>query len=500
MLAGVCKVINKNYYMKILIYVLLLSSLTLFCTNRQPETRKFPEGLLYSDTTMHQLAQILDSLNLKFKVCDLNKTYNSHYQGKAHYFRLSSADLKAARKAMESNISLEEFMKKFPNLTLDKDLLIVRHKYMDYDGKKVVKFQTVDLHGRNGHDLHLDPEKLKNGLPGKWLYRHVKHQDYDEEFIFGFYLESEPVSKTLPEKYARMVQYSECLIDTNTEVFISKNRNSYYSYKREKPAKITAFIDYINKETNKPVYEEADHDTRTGKMQKWDSARFTVIDNKLAKQAKFKQLLNDAVAQSLNEGSDDEFEEYVSRYYSKKTALELKRSRRVMGFCSMDDGPIRHAMNIAVLSAEALSWETFLRSHLDIMNDKFVRMSDGSYAQEGRKTYIRELEELDINVNDLLLGISFGIENPSKNHYFGHIGRLGRALTETKNPQAIETLMLEIIKDKNLDDYNRILVYFLYLNYIDHLIEEAHKKHNKQKLQLAVNELPAYLSTQISIR
>ncbi|MBK7243510.1 MAG: hypothetical protein IPH98_06560 [Saprospiraceae bacterium] len=72
------------------------------------------------------------------------------------------------------------------------------------------------------------------------------------------------------------------------------------------------------------------------------------------------------------------------------------------------------------------------------MNDRFDRKSDGSYAWGQRNTYIKELEELNINVPDLILGILFRIENPASNHYFGSIGRVGRALSETKNRNEIE--------------------------------------------------------------
>ena len=50
----------------------------------------------------------------------------------------------------------------------------------------------------------------------------------------------------------------------------------------------------------------------------------------------------------------------------------------------MDNSPRIHALNIAKLSAETINWEVFLRAHLDIMKDKFERMSDGSYAFGGR--------------------------------------------------------------------------------------------------------------------
>ncbi|HEY0261567.1 MAG TPA: hypothetical protein VGB95_00970, partial [Chitinophagales bacterium] len=194
-------------------------------------------------------------------------------------------------------------------------------------------------------------------------------------------------------------------------------------------------------------------------------------------------------------GSDDEFEEYVGRYYSPKTELELKRNRRVVGGCSMDRSPRIHAFNIALLAAETINWEIFLRAHLDIMNDKFQRASDGSYAWGARETYIKELEVLDINVLDLLLGISLRIENSSKNHYFGSIGRTGRALSETNNASEIEAKMLQMISDNKLDDYNRLLIYYLFLNYNYHLEDKEKQSVNKDKLKTAVKTLPEYLAT-----
>src|SRR5690606_2706951 len=116
----------------------------------------------------------------------------------------------------------------------------------------------------------------------------------------------------------------------------------------------------------------------------------------------------------------------------KGRLLQRMRHTKVVGSCSQDASPRIHAINIALVSAETTNWEVFLKAHLDIMNDKFDRMSDGNYAYAQRKTYIKELEELNINVIDLLLGISLRIENPANNHYYGNIGRLGRAISESK--------------------------------------------------------------------
>lgn len=165
----------------------------------------------------------------------------------------------------------------------------------------------------------------------------------------------------------------------------------------------------------------------------------------------------------------------------------------------MDSRPREHAMNIALLSAETTNWEVFLKSHLDIMNDRFDRMSDGSYAKAQRKTYIKELEELDINVNDLLIGISLRIENPASNHYYGNIGRLGRAISESKNKLDFESQILSMIEDNELDDYNRIISYFLFISYNNYLDNKEEHKRNIEKVKSSITKLPVYLKENIKI-
>ncbi|MCB0643757.1 MAG: hypothetical protein KDC44_19050, partial [Phaeodactylibacter sp.] len=181
----------------------------------------------------------------------------------------------------------------------------------------------------------------------------------------------------------------------------------------------------------------------------------------------------------------------------KQALLEEMRRTKVIGMCSQDEAPRTHAMRIAILSAESVNWETFLRAHLDIMNDRFERVSDGSYAWGERQTYIRELEELDIDVNSLLLGTALRISNAPVNHYYGSISRLGRALSESQKASEVETLMLEMIQDSQLDAYNRILAYFLFLNYNSWLSDEAKQQGNTARLKSACAALPAHIKDRI---
>lgn len=167
----------------------------------------------------------------------------------------------------------------------------------------------------------------------------------------------------------------------------------------------------------------------------------------------------------------------------------------MVGGCSQDQAPRIHALNIARLSAETVNWETFLRAHLDIMNDRFNRVSDGSYAWKDRKTYIKELEVLDINVPDLMLGISLRVKNASTNHYFGSLQRLGKALSETKDPTGMEEKMLAMVADKELDSYNRILIYYLFLHYAYNIEDLEKRKGHIKKLNETVKTFPDFLAT-----
>lgn len=180
----------------------------------------------------------------------------------------------------------------------------------------------------------------------------------------------------------------------------------------------------------------------------------------------------------------------------KKELLDTMRSTIVYGRCSRDAAPRNHAKNIALLSADVQQWEVFLKAHLDILNDNFSRLVDASYAQGGRETYIRELDELNINTQDLLLGISFLVENASPKHYFGNHARIGRAVATYKNKDVFYDRLSALMSDEELDDYNRLGYYFMYLNSIHHM-NDSDKKIYSEKLTSAVNGLPPYLKNKI---
>jgi hypothetical protein len=396
----------------------LFSTITAFC--QDGEFKVYPNGLIYSEKTMGKLSHIVDSLNLKFKSCNFNTVFYSKSQTIGYIVHVNKSNIKEAKRDMENLISIDNFLKKYPNSTVEHDVLIIKNKYKNYKNQAVVEIEEFDLKGDNGFSITLDKGSHNfKDFSNQWLLRYREKTQYADESLSAFYFPTNFQSVSIPQKYSQMIGYSDCIIDTTT--------------------------------------------------------------------TKFKNI--------LKSGWIDLPENWTSLSQKKKVQLlDEMRSIRVIGGCSLDSRPREHAVNIALLSADTYNWEVFLKAHLDIMNDHFERMSDGSYAWERRNTYIKELEELNIHVADLILGISFRIENPSSNHYFGSIGRLGRAFSETKNRSEIEQSMLAIVSDKELDIYNRLLFYFLFLNYNENIRDEAIKKKNNDKLVAATKTLPNFIS------
>lgn len=488
---------------KFILLLIIFNVKLLNCQNEEFNLSK--KGLIYSDTTMKQLKDIVDSLNLKYKACELNKTYLSVLQAKANYFKLKKTDIKIAKINIERGISFSDFIKKFPKTIIEKELLVTKSKYKNYNNKDVIEFNSIVLNGKFEHELNFDTllELYNGSLKDRWIIEYNPQSEYFDESIEGFYFLEDLKSIPIPLNYAKQIQYSDCMIDTSNDVFYKTADR--YSYRTER-RKTTSFIDSINNLTKMPKYngieyEGKDYNEFLNKLNAWEKSKNMTIDSLLSVNPHFLKMLNDEFDTiKKNGGSDDEFEEYVEKYISKKAALELKRNRIVVGGCSMDQSPRYHAFSIAQLSAETTNWEIFLRAHLNIMNDRFDRMSDGSYAYGRRGTYIKELEELDLNVSDLLLGICLRIDNPSYNHYFGNIGRLGRAISESNKVLQFEDKMIQMITDNQLDDYNRILIYYLYLNYVYHLDSKKKKETANVKLEKAISLMPIYISSKLKIK
>jgi hypothetical protein len=480
---------NPKYSLMKKYILLLLTSLPLACTHGQGnEFQTYQNGLIYNEATMHRLGAIVDSLNVKFRSCDLAHPYYSFPQGFAYFVRVDS---KEAQSQIKRGITLEDYRKKY-NKAVSEKVWVMKYMYTD-DEKRIIKYSALPHGGDNQSSITVDDNKANNVASG-WVL-----EDNGKGAIFVEKLQH----YTLPHEYARLVQYVDCMVDTSAQIFIEGSDYDWGAH--EQGPKTNKYVEWALDFPNRPTYPDQNtlSDEEYGRVTEnfwidhaaWDSLRILDLDKRMQQDVYGQRLLNDATDEVVKSGaSDEDIEFYIGRYGSKRTALQLKRSRRVMGTCSMDTSPRRHAMTICKLAAETASWDIFLRSHLDIMNDRFERTADGSYAWAGRKTYLKELELLDIDAIDLLVGTSLRVENVSDNHYWGSVGRVGRALADAGDKDQLEQRLLTMIGNSDLDPFNRLLTAYLLHNYAYNLDDETRKKQCTQKLEDSISKLPPYIA------
>ncbi len=471
---------------------------------QEGEFKTFENGLIYNPITMQKLGKIVDSLQLKYRFCEVGRTYRARYQAVGTYIKVSEGVKKAANDIF-MDPSLATFLEKNPKTHLERDLLLITEFNNQAENDSISKIRTIPIQGEFDHQIPLNNNDIISyyAVP---LTRHWITQRNELGELEAFYISRQFESKPMVERYGHIAQFVECMVDTTTQVLLAGATREFELDENDK-TKVGEFLKIVNTFDNKPNYEKYklengsfDYEKYDIEFKKWDSLRLQHIDNVLGKTPEFKKALEDAVQDAMRSGlPNSQLEYYAGKYYNKASELLLKRKRAVLGAGSMDASARIHTRSIAVLAAETANWEVFLRSHLDILNDRLDHLSDqNSYALNTRETYIKELELLGIDVPSLMLGICLRIENPSQNHYYGDVGRVGRALAETGQAEAVEKLLLETIADSELDDYNRLLAYHLFLTYNLSLKNEAKKTENELRLKRICKEkMPRHLNEKI---
>jgi hypothetical protein len=466
--------------MKILMLILLVS-LSLNGWAQQQKEMDIYDGLMYASTDIQEMKKTTDSLNLRYLECVANPVYYSWPQTQAMLIKLKVLQKHAEKvvSRLKQNIPLEQIYREIPEVVAEDSTHVVlarRPRDTKYDKED----ETVLYSGNgNGFNNFRFSGQL---IWGSYIFDSDNMGKYT--FISVWRLDKPFSTVQLPQEYAKMIQYVDCMIDTNMVLMLDKGR----SYEEDNlPLDSLKMLVFLKR-----------HKLPTGdrkvKYIDLEEADEQYVREEFNNNPRIRQLFSNAVKEALEKGNGStELESLAEGLCSKDTILLMKRSRIVVGSCSMDDAPRRHARDIATLAAQTHQWPVFIRAHLDIMNDHFQRMSDGSYAQPMRKTYLRELELLDIPAQKLLLGSVLQLSNVPESHYYGNIRRIGRAFTESEHAADFEKTVKAYMKDEQLDPFNKCLFFLLYASYCYQQPEVAGEKSKISELKMELDAYPEYV-------
>lgn len=419
-------------------------------------------------------------------------------QTTANYFELITQNPKAFLVTLEKAKNFEELTELYPGLLIDKDLLIIKNIYRDYNNALKIDINSFEIGNGGDHKITLKYTDSLNNDGLSYLYSSNNYEG--KTTIRGFYLRTKFKTTEIPSKYADWVNYNDILIEPEKPIFLPTPKSQLNQLKFKKNI-FDTLNSYFNNQTSKPKYIYGSEDkVMRQNMEKWESKHDKFADSLYLKDTKFKELLNSALLYAeKNSVSNESLEKLVLSLFPKETSLKLLRQQQMVGTCSYDDRPLYQLKNIANLSAETSNWSLYIKATLNVLNDNVSRVANSNIASENRKTYVEDLARLDLRLNNLLLGSNLKIADTSKTHYFSDGSKIAQAyanLSKEKQKE-FEQAVEDIIKNPAFDAFNKLHFYNTFLNY-KHLVKDSLKVIElNHKIKTLIPFLPEAIKSRI---
>lgn len=443
----------------------------------------YENGLIYDPSTMSLLADVVDSLSLRFKSW-APKTFYSLEQGYATYFSIDKKNAAKARAVITRSISLDDFKKQFLRSEIIDSLWIVK-SYDTRERQPVLRYESMDLE----YKYVRVPHSLQFNRTSGWIY-----EEHSEgiEILYLHDLRSTPI----PAEYGRLIQYVDCMIDTTATIYPTATLD-FDVREFFKNSRMSVFLDLakdFEPEPERPTFtsNSSENSILREKFDSthndWNTRRMSALDEKM-KKPKNARLFNEALQEATDHQLGWALAEYAERYLPAPKLLDFKRSYYVPTICNFDSGQWDHAMAICLLAAKCHQWDIFLRAHMDILVDNVGRNINEIHGLTRRVTYIKEIEELNINSIDLLVGSMLAAKNLNQNHYQTYSVRVADAMSGSKQKPAFENLILKMINDERLDIYNRMQMTEEFL-FLCRESGDGSTRCNLEKIKDSVKKLP----------
>ncbi|KAA1244082.1 hypothetical protein [Aquimarina sp. RZ0] len=452
---------------------------------------------LHLEKHIDLLNQKIEGLNVENRKTS-NLSYNSLSQTSAHYFEIQTENPnKFIERLLEVN-DLQILITEYPNLITDFDLLLVRNIYKDYDDKKIIKFRTYEIGNGQDHEISFPIKKKWQKDNLKTIYKIRTNKKKGNTTVSGFLLRNNFITKKIPLKYKSYIAYTDKIIDPDFNLFIKSDNNNTSNF-----ASTKVFDDlskYYQRATNKPVYDKDKYDAYLDQQKKWLQKKRFFSDSLFKHDTIFQQKLFAAIDFAKeNKTSNTDLEFFIGQLISKKTAINFMRKNPRIGSCSFDNSPRAQLAEMARISASIANWDVFIKSSMNLLNDRANRIASSNIATNSRDTYINQLELLNLDIPMLLIGSGIKIQAPRKGHYFSDSNKIGQAFANSfkENKNRFEDIVGDIISNPEMDTFNKLHFYNTYQNYKHFIVDSIEKQRIQRHLDTLIKQMPYELKSRI---
>ncbi len=459
----------------------------------------FSQSELIPAKNIDALNQKIDSLEIvynhtpKINIASLN-------QGIGDYFELKTKSPETFISELIFGKKLESLISGFPNLQIDRNLLLLRNDYKYSNGTHKLEIQSFEIKNNGSHRITIDYSDSLVFNKIKFYYSAYTDKKSQVTSLRGFLIKEDFSQIKLPKKYADWVLYTDVLVIPEENLFYSKKDLAQRLYIQPKSV-VDSLVNYYAIKTNKPKYfEGAILENLMKQLDSWEEKRPFYTDSLFRQDSDFKKLLHEALGYAENkQESNGELEYFTAALISKTRALRLMRFNKQVGTCSFDNGPVNQQKRMAALAAQIPDWNVFIKSFLNVMNDNVSRIANNSMAVNARETYIEELSMLKLDISKLLLGSNMRIDNTEKPHYFSDGGKIGKAfsLMDLDQQAKFERTIEGIIRDEKVDAFNKLHFYNTFVAYQYHLEDSVKKSQIGIKIKALEDYMPIVLKSRL---
>lgn len=427
---------------------------------------------LYDSVVINQLKSLYEEKEELFYSCVNDRSYTSLAIGTATFIDAGEFTKDSSKDLIDNKPDLEVLKKKMPGLKVFYNVPVVRHQYVDYKGN--VKYRYTAYTYLKPNTYNGDKYAAKGYLVDGY---HSSNGMYHRNAIW---LNDDFANVAIPQKYADLINYIDCVISPESKIFTLSQHYpkapkkhfyldteidtlmSYVSHKVDLPQLATEKRPNSDILSRKSIEKNRKIRTIRKRMQLDWVSKYGSTDTT------FLNLYHQAKYSDYDNYQSDFFEEMVNVLDGPEAVLQLKRSRVVHGSCSMDNKPVNHLKNIAKYAVLANNWNVFVRSHMDIVNDRFSSVVYSNYGEMSRNTPIIAFVKIGMNLAKLFCGSILTAADCRKNHYQSGSQRIGRAISNLQNPQPCLSILRDMIKDDHLDIHNRMIAWHTLASYISH--------------------------------
>jgi len=459
--------------------------------------KSLAQDLSLSDKKLNLLNAEIALLEDKYKKSK-PKIIKSFPQTTGSYFEITTQNPKAFLVVLKKTRDFKALADSFPNLLIDKDLLVIKNTYLDYTKTRKIDLSSFGIGNGGDHRISLNytDSLAKNDL--KYFY--VSYSYKGKTTISGFYLNAKFKVEEIPHQYADWVNYNDILIEPEKPIFLSKSTSQIERLKFKTDV-FDTLNNYFNTHTNKPKYVYGSDDKLSlQKMKKWDSQHKKFADSLYRNDAKFRKILDSALLYADSHSvSNEGLEKLALVIFPKQISLNLLRQQEMIGTCSYDDRPLYQLKNIAFLSGETSNWSLYIKATLNVLNDNVSRVANSNIASESRKTFVEDLARLNVDINKLLIGSNLRVADTSKTHYFSDGSKIAQAYAnlDKGKQKEFEQIVEDIIKNPAVDSFNKLHFYNTISNY-KHFVKDTLKVNElNHKIKKLIPFLPKEIKSRI---